>query len=108
MACFQQSDCENVKRSIDKKIVSLQKKREMASLAVTNKTLEKYFGFLRKLDNNSKKRLIIKLTESIETKEEVAFDLKSIYGAWEDAKDSDEIIKTIKDSRFNNREIELF
>ena len=81
----------------NKNVVSLQKK-EMATLAVTNRTLDKYFGFLRELDNNSKKRLIIKLTESIEVKEEAAFDLRSIYGAWEDSKDSDEIIKTIKDS----------
>lgn len=71
----------------------------MASIAVTNRTLDKYFGFLRKLDNNSKKRLIIKLTESIETKEENQFDLKTIYGAWDDSRDSDEIIKSIRDSR---------
>jgi hypothetical protein len=91
----------------NKNIVFLHKK-EMATIAVTNRTLDKYFGFLRKLDNNSKKKLIIKLTESIETKEETAFDLKSLYGAWEDSKDSDEIIKSIKDSRVNNRDIEPF
>lgn len=89
-----------------KKFVYLQKK-EMATLAVTNRTLDKYYGFLRKLDINSKKRLIIKLTESIEIDDSASFDLKSIYGAWEDPNDSDEIIKTIKDSRLNNREIEL-
>jgi hypothetical protein len=83
-------------------------RKAMATLAVTNRTLDKYFGFLRKLDNNSKKRLIIKLTESIETKDEPLFDLNSIFGAWEDSIDSDEIIKSIKDSRVNNREIESF
>jgi hypothetical protein len=80
----------------------------MAAIAITSRTLDKYFGFLNKLDNNSKKRLIIKLTESIEIKEETTFDLKSLYGAWEDSKDSDEIIKNIKDSRVKNREIESF
>jgi hypothetical protein len=80
----------------------------MATLSVTNKTIDKYFGFLRKLDNNSKKRLIIKLTESIETKDDASADLRSIYGAWEDSKDSDEIIKAIKESIVNNREIESF
>ncbi len=80
----------------------------MATLAVTNRTLDKYFGFLRKLDNNSKKRLIIKLTESIDIDDQTSFDLKTIFGAWEDPKDSDEIIKTIKDSRFNHRKIESF
>lgn len=78
----------------------------MANLAITNKTLDKYFGFLRRLDNNSKKRLIIKLTESIEVKENTTFNLKSIYGAWEDNKDSDEIIKEIRDSRMEKTNLE--
>jgi len=69
------------------------------SIAITNKTIDKYFGFLIRLDNNSKKKLIIKLTESIETKEDSNFDLKSLYGAWVDNMDSDEIIKEIRDSR---------
>ena len=80
----------------------------MASIAITNRTLDKYYGFLRKLDNNSKKRLIIKLTESLETKDDSSFDLKSIYGAWDDSKDSDTIIKDIRDARVNNRDIESF
>ena len=69
------------------------------SLALTNKTIEKYFGFLYRLDNNSKKKLIIKLTESIETKDDSNFDLKNLFGAWEDTRDADEIIKEIRDSR---------
>ncbi len=80
----------------------------MASIAITNRTLDKYFGFLRKLDNNSKKRLIIKLTESLETNDNSSFDLKSIYGKWDDSKDSDEIIKDIRDARVINRNIESF
>ena len=69
------------------------------SLALTNTAIEKYLGFLIRLDNNSKKKLIIKLTESIETNENLKFDLDSLYGAWEDNRDSDEIIKEIRNSR---------
>ena len=69
-------------------------------LALTNQTIDKYFGFLIKLDNSSKKKLIIKLTESIETKEDNFFDLKSLFGAWEDTRDSDEIIKDVREFRF--------
>ena len=68
-------------------------------IALTNKTIDKYFGFLTKLDNVSKKRLIIKLTESIEDKEPRSFDLNSLYGAWKDSRSSDEIINEIKNSR---------
>ena len=77
-------------------------------LAITNKTLEKYFGFLRRLDNNSKKRLIVKLTESIETEPKDSFNLSGMFGAWEDTKDSDEIIEQIRNSRVNKHDIEEF
>jgi hypothetical protein len=75
----------------------------MANLTINNKTLEKYFGMLRGLDNLSKKKLIIKLTESLEIKEEKV-DLKTLFGAWEDNKDSDEIIKEIRESRVEKAE----
>lgn len=73
----------------------------MSSLEITKKSLEKYMRSLSKLDTNSKKKLIIRLTESIASKDEAPFDLKTIYGAWDDPRDSDEIIKEIRDSRFN-------
>ena len=77
----------------------------MGHLAINSKILDKYFGFLVKLDNNSKKRLIIKLTESIETEVEKKSDINLLYGAWIDDRDSDEIIKEIRDSRIENRKI---
>lgn len=77
-------------------------------LALTNKTIDKYFGFLSRLDNGSKKKLIIKLTESIEDKEKSNVSLKDLSGAWEDSRDSDEIIKEIRNSRVNKQDnIEL-
>lgn len=77
-------------------------------LALTNKTIDKYFGFLSRLDNGSKKKLIIKLTESIEEKGTSNVSLKDLSGAWEDSRDSDEIIKEIRNSRVNKQDnIEL-
>jgi hypothetical protein len=75
----------------------------MANLTLNNKTLEKYFSLLNGLDNLSKKKLIIKLTESLDIKEEKA-DLRTLFGAWEDDKDSDEIIKKIRESRVEKAE----
>lgn len=75
----------------------------MANLTVNNKTLEKYFGLLKGLDNLSKKKLIIKLTESLDLNEEKV-DLRTLFGAWEDAKSSDEIIKEIRESRIEKAE----
>ncbi len=77
----------------------------MGYLAITNKALDKYFGFLHKLDNNSKKRLIIKLTESLEIESPKKADLKSLYGSWEDSRNADDIINEIRDSRVNTQSI---
>ena len=76
------------------------------SYAISNKTIDKYFSFLKKLDNSTKKKLIIKLAKSIETEEDKSFDLKKLFGAWDDSRDSDTIIKEIRESRANSRNIE--
>lgn len=68
----------------------------MASLSISNKMVERYFGYLRHLDTNAKKKLISKLTESIQNKSDKKFDIESIFGAWEDNRTSDEIISEIK------------
>jgi hypothetical protein len=47
------------------------------------------------------------LTESIEVKEKKHFDLKSLYGAWEDTRTSDEIINDIRNSRVEKKSIDL-
>ena len=70
----------------------------MGHLTISSKILDKYFGFLINLDNNSKKRLIIRLTESIETEKKENTDLNLLYGAWTDDRDSDEINREIRDS----------
>jgi len=56
------------------------------SLTLTNKTIVRYFGFLTRLDNISKKKLIVKLTESIEINEDKEFDVRCLHGAWEDSR----------------------
>jgi len=82
---------------------------EMGHLAINNKILEKYFRFLAKFDNNSKKRLIIKLTESIETEENSnKNEFNNLFGAWIDKRKAEEIIKEIRESRIENRKIENF
>jgi hypothetical protein len=76
-------------------------------ISIKNTTIDKYLSFLIKLDNISKKRLIVKLTESIDVKEKKHLDLKSLYGAWEDSRTSDEIINDIRNSRVEKKPIDL-
>ena len=83
----------------------MHKKGKMGSLTISDKILDKYFGYLKSLDINSKKRLISKLTKSIEIKSKKTFDIKSIFGKWEDDRTSDEIINEIKSSRVEKRNI---
>jgi len=44
------------------------------------------------------------LTESIEEKEKGTISLKDLSGAWEDSRDSDEIIKDIRNSRVSKQD----
>lgn len=78
------------------------------SLALTDKTIDKYFGFLMRLDNDSKKKLIIKLTESIDTNEVNKIDFRDLYGSWEENRDAEEIIKEIRDSHIDSKNIADF
>ena len=80
----------------------------MNTLALNNRSIDSFFGFLAKMDTDSKKRLIIKLTESIEGPERDNKSLKSLFGSWIDNHDSDLINKEIRDSRLNNRDIVEF
>ena len=77
----------------------------MTTIALSSRSIDNFFGFLYKMDTKSKKRLIIKLTESIEDSKTPDNDLKSLFGSWIDDRDSDMIIKDIKESRIINRDI---
>ncbi len=77
------------------------------SLIISNKTLDKYFGFLWKLDDTSKRKIIDKLTKSLKSKEKSS-GKTSLYGAWEDERSADEIIKEIIESRINKADFKSF
>jgi hypothetical protein len=70
-------------------------------LSLTNATIDKYFNFLKIFDVKSKKRLVLKLNESIEKELDTSIQIDSLFGDWEDNKSSNIIIKEIKDSRVN-------
>lgn len=80
----------------------------MGGLTISNKILEKYFGYLKRLDIKSKKSLISKLKKSIDSDSDNDFDLKSIFGKWDDNRSSDEIIADIKESRVEKGNSESF
>jgi len=91
-----------------RKNVRIFEKKKSMRIALNNAIIDKYFSFLTRLDNSSKKRLIIKLTESIETNEQSSFDLKDLFGAWEDTRSTEEIISGIRSSRVEkNNSIDL-
>ncbi len=79
----------------------------MGGLTISHKILDKYIGYLKYFYNKEKKNLIVKLSESIETKPKKEFDLKSIFGAWVDNRTSDEIIADIRTSRVEKVNTEI-
>ena len=73
----------------------------MGSLVLNNSTLDKYFGILKNLDTGSKKKLIKKLTESLQTKRHSTFGVDDLYGAWQDSRNADDIIDYIEEFKNN-------
>ena len=78
----------------------------MKNVLLDNETLSKYFDPLSKLDNHIKKALIVKLTESLSFEEELGSEA-TLYGKWEDSRSADDIIKDIKDARFEKGDIDF-
>lgn len=74
-------------------------------LLVTNDSLDRYFKYLKALDNDSKKRLIIKLTESMQL-DSKGYDFSGVFGDWDDPRSSDEIIDEIIASRIDKTDLE--
>lgn len=80
----------------------------MNGFTLSNKMLERYFNVLSHLDNTSKKALIAKLNQSMEKEETREGNIKHLFGAWQDKRSSDEIVKDIQNSRVNSKNIEPF
>jgi len=77
----------------------------VGGLSISNKILERYFGYLKFLDNSAKKKLISKLNKSMSAPSPKKADLESLFGAWEDHREADEIISDIKQSRVEKTNI---
>ena len=68
-----------------------------------------YWGLLNNLNPNLKLKLIEKLSKSVSRDILTKKDrFEESFGAWIDNRDSEEIIKEIRDSRSFNRQIESF
>lgn len=80
----------------------------MATLKINDQSIARYFGFLKNMDTQSKKSLIIQLTDSIESESETKKGIDHLFGAWEDTRTAEELISEIRESRTRTREIEGF
>lgn len=78
------------------------------SVIIEKNNVNNYFRLVKHWDIESKKDLIIKLTQSINDKSEDDHDFSSCFGAWDDERSSDEIIDDIRNSRVNSQDIEDF
>ncbi|KOS07975.1 hypothetical protein AM493_19400 [Flavobacterium akiainvivens] len=81
----------------------------MATISLNNSSLKKYLDLLRSFDLKSRKKILEGLNESVaQDKAPKPNDIESMFGAWEDNRDSDEIISDIKNTRVNSRDIDNF
>ena len=72
---------------------------------IENKLVESYFELMKNWDNETKKKLMIKLMRSIDSNDKKS-DFSSCFGAWEDTRTANEIIQDIRANRVNSKEIE--
>ncbi|MBA7573811.1 hypothetical protein ES708_15609 [subsurface metagenome] len=77
----------------------------MGSIAINKKLIENHFRFLKNLDSDSKKRLIVRLKESINNSSKKD-KLDKLFGAWKDSRDAEDIIRDIESSRTSSKDIE--
>lgn len=73
-----------------------------------NNLVDSYFKILRNWDNESKKNLIIQLTQSIGSNFENKGDFSQCFGAWDDERSAKEIVEEIRADRISNSELEDF
>ena len=78
------------------------------NIVIGKQLVESYFKFMKNWDNETKKNLIIKLTESIDNEDKKLTDFSACFGAWQDDRSADEIIEDLRSDRVNSREIEEF
>ena len=75
------------------------------NIGLEKNKVNSYFRLIKNWDIESKKDLIIKLTQSINAVKEDSHDFSSCFGAWDDERSADEIINDIRNSRVNNQYI---
>lgn len=71
------------------------------NISIANKKVNSYFRFMKNWDNESKKDLIIKLTESIDNESKRKYDFSSCFGAWKEDRSAEEIIEDLRKDRVN-------
>ncbi len=76
------------------------------SISIPSNTIESYANLMRNWDVDSKKSMINRLAESLESK--TSSDFSACFGAWQDDRDAEEIVREIYEARQNNSEIEDF
>ncbi len=70
--------------------------------------IEEHLSLLLKLDNETKKKLIVRLTESLEVVHHNETTVAELFGTWEDERSSEEIIEDIRTSRMEKNEFKRF
>jgi hypothetical protein len=76
--------------------------------AVDKKILNNYFGLLEGLNPTMKSNLIDRLSKSIKSRTTSKSKIKLSFGGWESNETSETLIKSIRNSRNTNRQIEEF
>ena len=76
------------------------------SISIPPATIDGCFDLMQNWNAEAKKEMIIRLLNSLEPKRDS--DFSACFGAWEDDRDADEIIKEIYENRRDRSHLEAF
>jgi hypothetical protein len=75
---------------------------------IENNLINNYYRIIKNWNIETKKRLILKLNNSIIEDTQSKHDFSLCFGAWDDARTADDIINEIKNDRVNQIDLEEF
>ena len=76
------------------------------NISITTDEVDSYFQLVRNWDYRAKKKLIVRLVESLEPT--ATTDFSACFGAWQDDREAEDIVREIEHARQNVRDIEAF
>jgi hypothetical protein len=76
-------------------------------MIINNALIDDYFRIIMNWDDDAKKDMIKRISQSIKSENQKKYDFSSCFGAWEDNRSGEEIVNLIYKDRINKSDLEV-